>query len=514
MSKIAGALLAAAGVAAGATGDDCRKHAVDFIILDGDATVAAIEDDIRAELAKVGITVTARKLKKDELNGNMTAGQYNMVLSETWGPPYDPHSFAAAWLQPDEAHFAAFKGLAAPKDRAWVQGKVNAVLGIEDAAEREAAWKEILTATHEQAIDLPLYGKRIPAVLSNRLSSYRAGLQQFDYPLHTLRVETGSRTITVAPGSQTGLFHGVGRLDAHSYRPNEFWANNMVYEGLLEYGPGGEILPSLAKSWKVEETGAGGERYTFTLREGVTFHDGSDWNCAVAKMNFDNVMAAPLTTGDWHGWYQLPAAMASWRCVGDFEFVVELNKKYYPFLQELTYIRPLRMQSMNTFVGGAANNALNQNSCPSGWGEVKNDGVTVTCVGVTGIAGTGRWRYVSTTTTDGTEVVQDGTNAPDAQKVVMERFSGHWAGAAAASEVSRVERGIAGGVCEGRVARGGEGGAGGREPGRGDRGRRAGPGGRGALPHGEAHFAPRVADGGTAEPACDLERGAGADGRP
>ena len=43
----------------------------------------------------------------------------------------------------------------------------------------------------------------------------------------------------MAPGAQSGLFNTVGRLDPHSYRPNEFFANNWVYEGLVAY-----VLPT------------------------------------------------------------------------------------------------------------------------------------------------------------------------------------------------------------------------------------------------------------------------------
>jgi peptide/nickel transport system substrate-binding protein len=46
-----------------------------------------------------------------------------------------------------------------------------------------------------------------------------------------------------------------------------------VYEGLLEYAPAStELLPALAASWEVSEDGL---TYTFALREGVAFHDGS-----------------------------------------------------------------------------------------------------------------------------------------------------------------------------------------------------------------------------------------------
>ena len=87
---------------------------------------------------------------------------------------------------------------------------------------------------HESAIILPFSGKRNPTILNTRLTGYTPGQQQFDYPLHTLSATTGANSITVAPASQSGLFSTVGRLDPHTYRPNEFWANNLVYEGLTK----------------------------------------------------------------------------------------------------------------------------------------------------------------------------------------------------------------------------------------------------------------------------------------
>lgn len=57
--------------------------------------------------------------------------------------------------------------------------------------------------------------------------------------------------------------------------PNEFFSNNWVYEGLVAYGQGGQILPSLASKWTVTPNDIGGDNYVFQLRENVTFHDGA-----------------------------------------------------------------------------------------------------------------------------------------------------------------------------------------------------------------------------------------------
>ncbi|MBV7380732.1 ABC transporter substrate-binding protein [Maritimibacter dapengensis] len=45
-----------------------------------------------------------------------------------------------------------------------------------------------------------------------------------------------------------------------------------IFEGLTRFGPDGSIQPALASEWEVSEDGT---VYTFTLRDGVSFHDGT-----------------------------------------------------------------------------------------------------------------------------------------------------------------------------------------------------------------------------------------------
>ena len=410
-----------------AQGKDCQQLTVDFILTEGEAVLSAIEDDIRMDLSEVGITVNTRTLPKDSWNTAAQSGDFNMAFSETWGPPYDPHSYAKSWLVPDEAHYAALKGLLHPLTQEALGQKIDSVLTSTNEKARQSLWRDILSRLHDQAIDLPISGKRIPAVINkNRLSGYVPGHQQFDYPVHNLQVVSGSKTITVAPGAQTGLFQGVGRLDPHTYRPNEFFSNNWVYEGLVEYGLDGAILPSLATHWTIADTSDGGQEYTFHLRQGVTFHDGEQWNCAAAKLNFDHVLAKPLTTGDFHGWYGLPEQVSNWVCKSTYELVVTTKTKYYPLLQEMCYIRPLRFLSPAKFVGGASSDPLTQNSCHGG--PFTAFGLTVTCAGIQAPAGTGRWRYDQTTKkTDGT-----------VQEVIFQRNTAHWAPASGDVETLRL----------------------------------------------------------------------------
>jgi len=403
------------------------RHTLDFAILEGDAMHAAVEDDIEEALAVLGISLNKTFLPKPSFNEAMRTGNFHLCFSETWGAPYDPVSYATGWMANDEAHYSAMAGLTGDNSRSETFSGINSALIEADNSRRTELWADVHNMVHQSAVNLPLWGKRIPAVLNQRLGGYQAGYQQFDYPVHRIMVQEGSKTVTIAPGAQTGLFRSVGRLDPHSYRPNEFFSNNWVYEGLTSYGPDGAILPALAESWT--ETADG---ITFQLRAGVKFHDGEDWNCAAAKLNFDHVFAEPLRSADYHAWYRLPVIFQEVSCNVDGHLVLRHNNvnaagnaaEYSNLLQELTFIRPLRMLSPASFNSTASDSWQLTNSCPAGWGEVSSDSVTITCVGISDPIGTGPFKFVSRTLESNP---QDPDDPADAE-VVFHRHEEYWQG--------------------------------------------------------------------------------------
>jgi len=61
-----------------------------------------------------------------------------------------------------------------------------------------------------------------------------------------------------------------------------------VFEGLTRFGPDGSVNPGLAQSWDISDDG---QVYTFHLREGVQFHDGSALDASDVVFTLDRARA-------------------------------------------------------------------------------------------------------------------------------------------------------------------------------------------------------------------------------
>lgn len=62
-----------------------------------------------------------------------------------------------------------------------------------------------------------------------------------------------------------------------------------VYDTLFALTPAGKIVPNLVQSYKISQDG---KTYTLTLHKGIKFQDGSDFNAAAVKFNFERDMAS------------------------------------------------------------------------------------------------------------------------------------------------------------------------------------------------------------------------------
>jgi len=92
----------------------------------------------------------------------------------------------------------------------------------------------------------------------------------------------------VQPGGafRTALSADIATLDPwNANDPNSLLVTRQIFETLVEYEPGSfRIVPKLARSWSVSPDG---RMWTFVLRSGVKFHDGTDLDAAGVALNLE-----------------------------------------------------------------------------------------------------------------------------------------------------------------------------------------------------------------------------------
>jgi peptide/nickel transport system substrate-binding protein len=171
---------------------------------------------------------------------------------------------------------------------------------------------------------------------------------------------SAANTLTFLWGSDTN------RLDPPAMDAQEgFIATTAMYEGLVKYKSGStDTEPALAEKWDVS---ADGKEYTFHLKSGVKFHDGSALTAEAVAFTFDRLVNKdnPLykeAQGDYGGFPYIndyiSGVVTKVEAVGALDVKFTLNRKFSPLLSNLA-IPPAYVISMETLkkVGKGVNEA-------------------------------------------------------------------------------------------------------------------------------------------------------------
>jgi len=130
----------------------------------------------------------------------------------------------------------------------------------------------------------------------------------------------------------------VGLDPARETDGESFYASTAVFDTLVEFVPGGTaVKPALAESWEVSEDG---KSFTFHLREGVKFHDGTDFNADAVVFSFERQFKEDhpyYDLGPWKYWGYMDMDNIVDEVVAVDEYTVrfDLKKPEAPFIANL-----------------------------------------------------------------------------------------------------------------------------------------------------------------------------------
>lgn len=211
-----------------------------------------------------------------------------------------------------------------------------------------------------------------------------------------------------APTNQSIVWETIGNpdfMDPHvNYETFGSWVHYNVYETLYTY-PWGTADTSASEPLLAEdlEISSDGLNYTFTLRQGVTFHDGTPFNASCVKYNFERalaifdgwgpawMLAEPILGGGaieaavfgyGEGSDQHIGNFTEWQeanddgtgaiiVIDDYTIRIRLEYAYTPFLAAITYevgamISPTFVEAHGGITIGEHNTYMDEHACGTG----------------------------------------------------------------------------------------------------------------------------------------------------
>ena len=145
-------------------------------------------------------------------------------------------------------------------------------------------------------------------------------------------------------------YRDIRDLNPHLYA-GEMYAQSILYDTLVSNTSEGYV-GCLAEDWTISEDG---RIYTFNIRDGVNFSDGTPCDANAILANFNAI----LENRERHTWLEMMNLLVSVSAPDDDTFVIEMSEPYYPMLTELACIRPFAMISPNCMIDGSTKDGVN-----------------------------------------------------------------------------------------------------------------------------------------------------------
>ncbi len=227
-------------------------------------TPGIVAADIQAQLAEVGIQLNIEQMESGAFLDASDAGELSVYLLG-WGMDY-----------PDATNFLDFHfGVGASDQFGTKFEEITEPLAqggqLADPDERHPFYVEANTALRDLAPMVPVaHGSNADAWNARIAGAYYPQVGQVAFG--QLEDPNDDNIIYMQNAEPISLYC-ADETDGETFR-----ACTQISEALLAYHPEtGEVQPALAESWEVNEDAT---VWTFTLREGVQFHDGTTLDAA------------------------------------------------------------------------------------------------------------------------------------------------------------------------------------------------------------------------------------------
>ncbi|MEG0875186.1 MAG: ABC transporter substrate-binding protein, partial [Clostridiales bacterium] len=149
---------------------DGKELAIDFIYLGDNDAQKNIGQVLQNQYQQIGIKVNLLAQEKQTYGDKQKSGEFGMLLAETWGDPFDPHSYLSSFRNPSHGDYAAQVGLPMKKE---IDNTINKALNSTDTKIVQESYDYVLRTLHEQAVYVPITFTTKQAAFGDNISKVR-----------------------------------------------------------------------------------------------------------------------------------------------------------------------------------------------------------------------------------------------------------------------------------------------------------------------------------------------------
>ncbi len=278
---------------------------------------------IAQQLKKVGIRAEVRIWEKVVLRQQVKAGDRTAYLTD-WGSAYfDPFDLAQPKLTTGgRGNFSFYSN---PEVDRWLKmGSTTA-----DPSKRKEAYKKVQQLVFRDAPWVFGYYLQNIEAASADIQNWAPAMDNREN-LHDVTIKGGS-TIVVAMNTNAFV-----TLDPamHRNRDTETVIRNL-FDGLVTRTRGSEVVPEIAEKWEQPDP----TTYIFTLRRGITFHNGDPLTADDVVFTFQRILNEGAIAGQSSPRKGLLGPLEKVEKLSEFQVKFTLATPFPPFLQALVHFQ-------------------------------------------------------------------------------------------------------------------------------------------------------------------------------
>ena len=286
-----------------------KPFTCELLVPSGEANADVVSVFVQSELKKIGVQMKVTTLESGTAWDMRKKGEYDLFVHHCCG------AATMACLGIGGKYHSAY-GSAGVYHSDELDKLIEKAFTSLDKTERRNTFDHIWEILHEEAPSIPLYDITKPVIFRKNVRGFKLGPTMFEMDLSDVEIV---RYEAEAPTPTEQVLTQASYRDFKRAQEGRL----LVVETLVSVDESGNPSSKLVESWDVSPDG---KTYTFHLRKGVKFHDGTPFNAEAAKFCIE-----------WSGGRK-PAYrkfIDRMEIIDDYTLRVHLNSYYYPFLLDL-----------------------------------------------------------------------------------------------------------------------------------------------------------------------------------